>query len=294
MSSTIKLTQEDQIPLATDMGALGNRINKQTKTIHNKIDKVVSLRLIYALREPKVYRQGLQSFYHVFQTIESQYEYVQKHKDQYDERIINILGAIWKPAFGRTVRVEKDLLFFYGNEAKFKTPIMKEQIDFVNHIKQVTTENPLLLLAYFHVMYLALFAGGRIMRSSIAQSIGLFPQVKGKTSEEVALEATNFFRFDVEDENSLRYSFKKDYEINTRNELSEKEKELIIAEAQIIFERNVLCVQELELHNRQLLTQKLSYKVIKSSRLVLLGIIILCLIYYLNKYAGSILSIASL
>ena len=68
--ATTKLAQHEVVPAPTDMGALANRINKETRTLHNKIDKMMTLKLALALRDPKIYRQGLQSFYHVFATIE--------------------------------------------------------------------------------------------------------------------------------------------------------------------------------------------------------------------------------
>ncbi len=241
---------EEIIPRLTDVGALGNRINGSAKCIHNVIDKTVSGDLGLALKNPKLYRQGLQSFYHVFQTIERQHEYLIQNEAKYDQRIINIIKEIWKPSFRRTERLENDLSYFYSDESKFKNPIMGKQIEFSQHITKVTTEKPYLILAYFHVMYLALFAGGRILRGSIEKS-DIFPKVDGKKHEEVVRSATSFFHFDVENEDDLRASFKRDYELSTRNDLTEEEKQEIIEEAIIIFKKNIECVKELETYNRK-------------------------------------------
>lgn len=73
-------------------------------------------------------------------------------------------------------------------------------------------------------MYLALFAGGKVLRSSLAKATGLFPQVDGQTTEQVSLYGTNLFQFDVEDDQVLRQSYKREYELATRNALTEQEK----------------------------------------------------------------------
>lgn len=39
----MSLTEEEIIPHKTDVGALANRINMETRTLHNKIDKLVTL-----------------------------------------------------------------------------------------------------------------------------------------------------------------------------------------------------------------------------------------------------------
>ena len=97
-----------------------------------------------------------------------------------EARIQSILREVWTPALARTEPLRKDLNFYYDNDAsKFEEPIMKEQIEFVQHIQKQIREKPYLALAYGHTMYLALFAGGRILRSNIMRAAGLFPQVEG-------------------------------------------------------------------------------------------------------------------
>ena len=58
-------------------------------------------------------------------------------------------------------------------------------------------------------MYLALFAGGRIMRSSVLKATGMYPQRDGLSHDDVVRMGTNFFTFDVPDEDLLRLTYKK-------------------------------------------------------------------------------------
>lgn len=276
-----KLSQPEIIPLKSDLGALGNRINRDTRELHNKIDKQVTLKFALAMRDAKIYRQGLQSFYHVFQSIERALNTEFAKSD--DNEITHILKSIWKPELARTEKLEKDLLFYYDNDSKkFINPIMPEQIKFSEHIEQVCQQKPYLLLAYLHVMYLALFAGARILKASIAKA-AIFPRIPGKSREEIVEMGTNFFRFDTEDEDFLRLIYKRDYELFTRNSLTEDQKLEIIKEGQYIFQQNANCISELEQHNLKRIQLKWSYIAITKGYYVLLAIVGLGILFYMRR-----------
>ncbi|KAF5095952.1 hypothetical protein DV451_004461 [Geotrichum candidum] len=286
-----KLSQQEIIPAPNDVGALANRINKATHSAHNKINNLISMKMVFALRDPRIYRQGIQSFYHVFKTYEEcwQEEMNKSIKEGAPEaRIQSILREVWTPALARTEPLRKDLNFYYDNDAsKFEEPIMKEQIEFVQHIQKQIREKPYLALAYGHTMYLALFAGGRILRSNIMRAAGLFPQVEGLSTEEVALRGTNLFQFQVEDEDALRMGFKSRFELATRNDLTEQEKQEIIAESQEIFRRNILCVSEIAEKNKKALLQKVGYRAFQTLKFVLIALLVFVVFYQFRRIIGN-------
>lgn len=278
-----QLNQQEIIPHPTDVGALANRINLETRTLHNKIDKLVTLKFAIALRDYKIYRQGLQSFYHVFATVEEcLYEQLADKSNEWTD----ILSKVWKPEMARRERGQNDLMFYYNNRKdKFMSPIMPAQIEFVDHIRLVCKEKPYILLAYLHVMYLALFAGGRVMRSSISRATGIFPQKDGLKHDDIVKLGTNFFQFDVEDENTFRLLYKRDYELATRNALTEKQKLDIIEESKYIFQQNAKCVIELEHHNLGRIKTKWTYLFVTRGYYVLLSVILVILFFALRRVA---------
>lgn len=280
LGATTKLSQHEILPLPTDVGALANRINSETRLAHDKIDKMITLKLVIAYREVKIYRQGLQSFYHVFKAIErSLYREFAK-----DDEFATILKQIWKPELARVEKLEQDLMFYYDDDrSKFENPMMSEQIAFSEHIEKVTTEKPYLILAYMHVMYLALFAGGRIMRSSLSKATGLFPQKDGMKHEDIVKLGSNFFTFDVADENALRLIYKRDYELLTRSYLSEQQKVEIIDEAKYIFDQNARCILELERHNIAIISKKWTYIAATKGYYVLVFLAALAVLFYVRR-----------
>lgn len=273
-STHTKLNEQEIIPRPTDVGALANRINLETRSLHNKIDKLVTLKFAIAMRDYKIFRQGLQSFYHVFATVE---ECLYKQLDDDQSEWTPILKNVWKPEMARRERGQQDLMFYYDNhKEKFMNPIMPAQIEFADHIRKVTAEKPYLLLAYLHVMYLALFAGGRVMRSSLMRAAGMFPRKDGLNHKEIQAAGTNFFQFDVEDESTFRLLYKRDYELQTRNNLTEEQKVDIIKESYYIFEQNAKCVIELEHHNLARIKTKWSYVLVtRGYYVVVLALILL-------------------
>lgn len=283
-----KLNQHEIIPLPTDIGALGNRININTRKEHDVVDKTVSLKFAVALRDGKIYRQGIQGFYHVFKTIEILINQELQQKPR--SKTGDLLASFWDEKISRTEPLTRDLLYFYDNDPKkFEAPIREEQIDFVNHIYKVHQEKPHVLLAYCHVMYLALFAGGKVLRSSLAKATGLFPQVDGQTTEQVSLYGTNLFQFDVEDDQVLRQSYKREYELATRNALTEQEKLDIIEEAKEIYKRNAKMIRGIERHNREKITGKLSYKVAVYGYYIGLILASIALLYFTRRILNHLI-----
>ncbi|KAK6457488.1 heme binding protein [Scheffersomyces xylosifermentans] len=281
IGATTKLSQSEILPDKNDVGALANRINLETRSLHDKVDKMVTLKMALALRDGKIYRQGLQSFYHVFASIEKS---LYAQFEDVDSEWTPMLKSVWKPEIARREKAEQDLLFYYDDrKEKFVNPIMPEQIAFANHILEGTKEKPYLLFAYLHVMYLALFAGGRIMRSSFAKATGLFPHKNGLKHEDIVKLGTNFFTFDVADENLLRMIYKRDYELVTRNGLTEEQKLEIIEESKYIFEQNAKCISELEAHNLSRLRNNWTYIAVSKGYYVALVILALLSLLYIRR-----------
>ncbi|KAG7890614.1 hypothetical protein KL936_001898 [Ogataea polymorpha] len=278
--------KEFNIPAKDDLGALGNRINAETKQIHDQIDTFVTMKFAIALRNQRVYRQGLQAFYHIFRHIEIALEREMEKDHEYSQ----IIKDIYKPVLCRTEPLRKDLMYFYeGQPQKFENPILPLQIEYARYILESTKEKPYLLLAYMHVMYLALFAGVKILNSQVMKSLRLFPKVKGKSRDDALKEGTNFFTIDVPDTEELRAVYKRDYELQTRNNLSEDVKREIIEESKYIFEMTGRIVKEIEAHNMAKLQSSVTYQMKNSAHYVITAILMLSVCYFAKNMIAHML-----
>ncbi|QLG73426.1 hypothetical protein HG535_0E05100 [Zygotorulaspora mrakii] len=263
------------IPAPTDIGALANRINFHTRDAHNKINAYMSVRLAFALKHGFIYRQGILAYYHIFDAIEQEIDRLMMDPQGAKEvQVQGILRQFWLEEFRRSGQIFKDLEVLYSPEYRSKDairdfvstnrlpPVLQ---DFVDYIHTTIQDEPCNVLAYCHVMYLALFAGGRVMRSNLYRHTGLFPKFEFLSPKELVHRGTNFFTFSDEGtdaENRLRWKYKQNFELATRNELSEEQKHKIIQVSSEIFLRNMAITGEIGELNKQELMSKFSFKLL--------------------------------
>ncbi|CCD25267.1 Hmx1p NDAI_0E04500 [Naumovozyma dairenensis CBS 421] len=285
-SSTVTI-----IPSPTDTEALANRINFHTRDAHNKIDKKMTLKLAVALRHGDIYRQGILTYYYIFQAVESEINYLLSFntdatKEQ--KRTGSLLSKIWLTEFNRTDKLFKDLKLLYSDRFQNDQDLLNfineefklihqnknsKLYQFVNFIHISIQTNPCCILAYCHVLYLALFAGGKIIKSKIYKNLGFLPNFNHLSSKELFNNATNFFQFtensdsleginSISNENKLKLKFKRNFELNTRSNLNENEKLTIIEIAKQIFQWNLESMEELGQRNQKELMNLFSFKLI--------------------------------
>lgn len=123
--------------------------------------------------------------------------------------------------------------------------------DFTAHIEASASAKPHVLIAYAWVMYMALFNGGRWMRSELSAAGDTFwgppPQpLVDERDKGGSDEALNFFRFDGSHDGEV---VKNDFKTRLSEMevlLKAEERRDIVREAQVIFVRCALLVEELD------------------------------------------------
>ncbi|SCU89206.1 LADA_0E14224g1_1 [Lachancea dasiensis] len=263
------------IPSPTDVGALANRINFHTREQHNEIGLQMGVKFAFAMRHGFIYRQGVLAYYYAFNAIEQEIDRILENATTQEEiQTRDILQQFWVDEFRRSDMIFKDLELLFSKEYPCSASLRMflaenvlppEQQNFVDYIHSGIKAAPTSVLAYCHVLYLALFAGGRAMRSTMYRNTGLFPQFPDLTPQEVVKRGTNFFTFSqdgVMAENQLRKDYKRGYELATRQGLSEEQKLHILEVSKEVFRWNTRIVSEIGEINRQELMGKLSFKLI--------------------------------
>ncbi|AAS51074.1 ACL154Wp [Eremothecium gossypii ATCC 10895] len=262
------------VPLPTDTGALANRINFHTRELHSKADAFVSAKFAVALRHPSIYRQGLLAMYYIFRSVEQHIDRLLRAPATADEaRIGEILRAFWRPEFARAPALVQDFEVYYA--AEYSTSAQLHQFldsyelpprlaAAVADIEAAALRQPWTILAHCHVLYLALFAGGRVMRSALSRQLGLLPRAAGLSARETQLRGTHFFTFGAGagEENKARVAYKRAYELATRTALSEAEKADVIDAARADFDHIQAVMAELAVRNRQELLGSPSYRLL--------------------------------
>ncbi|KAI0398338.1 heme oxygenase-like protein [Xylariaceae sp. FL0594] len=130
------------------------------------------------------------------------------------------------------------------NDATEATVLSK----FLDHIKSHVEGSPHVLLAYAWVLYMALFSGGRFIRSKLESILTNFwvPASASAQGQAPTGQPFGFFRFDTpEDGEDLKLEFKRRL-VESESVLTPSEREDIVREAQSIFDFMIRLVDELD------------------------------------------------
>ena len=120
-------------------------LRAKSNAIHAKSDKLVQLKLAVALTNIKLYQQVLCDFHSVFKAIEDGINKNQSHP---------YILKVWKKDLSRTNLIEKDLDFYVGLGWKNILQPSHQAREYETHIHIIAENEPELLLAYIHTMYL--------------------------------------------------------------------------------------------------------------------------------------------
>ncbi|ELU13716.1 hypothetical protein CAPTEDRAFT_26888, partial [Capitella teleta] len=198
-----------------------SELKQKTQVIHDKSDKLVNWKLAVALTDTKLYGAVLADFYYVFKTIE---DCVQ--------RCGHVQHPIISPLADATVGLhraeafEQDVSFYLGSDWRGHVQPSLPAKEYCDRIMEISEKTPILLIAYVHSMYLAILAGGQIIKKIIRRSLGL-----------VGNDGLAIFEFSESEESRLKL---KKILMDCINQLplDREEKEEILVEKRRVFAMN--------------------------------------------------------
>ncbi|KPI97748.1 PREDICTED: heme oxygenase 1 [Papilio xuthus] len=209
------------------------RMRKATRRIHSVSDTLVNAKFALSLRDEAVWGGGLFVFYHIFAFLEDA-------KDRLNMTDFNKLFV--NKILYRKKAFEEDLAHYLGENWQL-TPKSAALENYIEHLQDLETEHPMMLLAYVYHLYLGLLSGGQIL----AKKRKMFGEKN--TSENVyADKVTDFNDIDI---NELKKEFR-----NAMNEIAERmskdEQDAFIEESNQVFLMNNLIVNSIGGQNRVL------------------------------------------
>jgi heme oxygenase len=184
-----------------------------SRDLHDSVNVLVVQRFMLGLRDYRLYREGIRSFYHVYSAFERTWAKLLANPSGIQPHVYTALQALYDPRLSRASAIALDLTYMYGtNEFDPESaPTTKEVQACVAHIEKTLQEKPHLVIAYAHIYFMALFAGGKILLRQLFAAKDFFPvNPPAGTYEEAIAFGTNMFMFPVEKgkEESLRAKFK--------------------------------------------------------------------------------------
>lgn len=253
--------------------SINDRIAHETRAVHARNNRLANVKLLLALKSPIAFRAYILPFYFVYKAFEE--ELREARASCKDAKLQTVMNEIYDPVLERTHKIEQDLRFYYDEEADdvLSKPTTKALQAYVDHIHDIAKHDPVKLLAYTSVMYLALFAGGQIIKSKMVKRYGFFPTKPGMSREDSMKQGTHIFSFDTENVQGLKKAHRNRFDALVEQNLSSKQEDALAAEAQEIFVRNERLIAEVHVPNATWIT----LDVLKVPLLVALLIVLLAI-----------------
>ncbi|MEM1255988.1 MAG: heme oxygenase (biliverdin-producing) [Cyanobacteria bacterium P01_H01_bin.21] len=168
-------------------------------------------------REP--FRQLVANLYFVYSALEKE---IRRHAHH------SVVGPMYFSLLERVPQLEKDLAFYYGDNWRNQIMASSEGVHYVERIRELSTQNPSLLVAHAYVRYMGDLSGGQGLKTIIRSALEL-PEGVG----------TAFYEFMDIPTVEARRAFKKKYRTALNSLPIEKSlAHQIVDEANLAFQLN--------------------------------------------------------
>ncbi|MFW6358233.1 MAG: heme oxygenase (biliverdin-producing) [Chroococcales cyanobacterium] len=204
---------------------LATMLREGTKKSHSMAENVGFVKcFLKGVVEKNSYRKLVANLYFVYSAME---EEIEKHREH------PILSKVYFPVLNRKQSLEQDLTYYFGTNWREEVEPSAATQNYVQRIREVSNNEPELLIAHAYTRYLGDLSGGQILKK-IAQKGMNLSEGKG----------TAFYEFqDIPDEKAFKTEYRQ-----AMNDLpiDQATAERIVDEANAAFGMNMNMFKELE------------------------------------------------
>jgi heme oxygenase (biliverdin-producing, ferredoxin) len=204
---------------------LATKLREGTKKSHSMAENVGFVKcFLKGVVEKTSYRKLVTNLYFVYSAMEEEMEKLKDHP---------IVSKIYYPQLNRKNSLEQDLAYYYGSNWREQVAPSEAGKAYVARIREVSANNPELLVAHSYTRYLGDLSGGQILKG-IAQNAMKLDEGNG----------TAFYEFaDISDEKAFKNTYRQ-----AMNDLpvDEATADRIVDEANDAFKMNMGMFNELE------------------------------------------------
>ena len=204
---------------------LATQLREGTKKAHTMAENVGFVRcFLRGVVEKKSYRKLVANFYYIYSAMEEELE---KHKDH------PVVSKIYFPLLNRKASLEEDLAFYYGANWKDQISLSKAGKKYVQRIREISANQPELLVGHSYTRYLGDLSGGQILKTISQRAMNL-----------AGSDGVAFYEFPaIDDEKAFKANYR---ESLNEAPVDEATADAIVEEANDAFGINMELFQELE------------------------------------------------
>ena len=207
---------------------LASCLREGTQQSHTLAENTAFMKcFLKGIVEKEPFRQLMANLYFVYSALEEEMRGHAQHA---------VVGPMHFPLLERVSQLEKDLAFYYGDNWRHEIAASPEGLRYVERIREVSKQNPALLIAHSYVRYMGDLSGGQGLKAITRSALDL-PNGVG----------TAFYEFLDIPTVEARRAFKEKYR-NTLNSLPIENSlaQQIVDEANLAFQINRDVMHELE------------------------------------------------
>ncbi|MGD1906585.1 MAG: heme oxygenase (biliverdin-producing) [Leptolyngbyaceae cyanobacterium] len=204
---------------------LASKLREGTQKAHTMAENVGFVRcFLRGVVEKNSYRKLVANFYFVYSAMEEELE---RHKDH------PVVSKVYFPDLHRKQTLEQDLTYYYGANWRDQVAPSAGGQDYVNRIREISNNQPELLVGHSYTRYLGDLSGGQILKGIAQRAMNLADG-----------EGTAFYEFDtITDEKAFKVNYRASLD---EIDVDEAMAEAIVTEANDAFGINMKLFQELE------------------------------------------------
>jgi len=204
---------------------LATQLREGTKKSHSMAENVGFVKcFLKGVVEKESYRKLVANLYFVYSAMEEEMAKHQQHP---------ILSQIYFPELNRKQSLEKDLNYYFGANWREQVAPSPAAQNYIQRIREVSANNPELLVAHSYTRYLGDLSGGQILKNIAQRAMNL--------SEG---QGTAFYEFsDIDDEKAFKVEYRQAMD---ELPIDQATADTIVNEANDAFGMNMKLFNELE------------------------------------------------
>jgi heme oxygenase len=204
---------------------LAVKLRSGTQKAHTAAENVGFMKcFLKGVVDRDCFAKFLSNLYYIYSALEA---HLMKHAHH------PVLGAVYFPELNRQASLEKDMVFYYGDDWQKQISPSKVAQTYITRIEQLSASEPALLIGHAYTRYMGDLSGGQMLQK-IAQSA---LKLSG-------YEGTSFYNFEqIPDKKAFKDKYRQ--ALNTLS-IDEAIADQIVAEANQAFQFNMQMAEELE------------------------------------------------
>lgn len=204
---------------------LATQLREGTKQSHTMAENVGFVRcFLKGVVEKQSYRKLVANLYFVYSAMEEEMHKHQNHP---------VISKIYYSELNRKESLEQDLYYYFGNNWRENVAPSPAAQDYVARIREVSGNEPELLVAHAYTRYLGDLSGGQILKKIAQRGMNLSDG-----------EGTSFYEFEqIPDEKAFKNEYR---QAMNQLPIEQATADRIVDEANAAFGMNMKLFKELE------------------------------------------------